>query len=57
MTQESLQPGVVGVRDQSWPLFWEQRDKACSFFMGAASIGKSDSISLLSGEWNFVVTP
>lgn len=36
---------------------WEQQDKALQHSCGAVGFGKSDSISLLSGEWNFVVTP
>lgn len=31
--------------------------KPYSILVGAAGSGKSDSVSLLSGEWNSVVTP
>lgn len=33
------------------------RTKLSGILVGAMGFGKSDSISLLSGEWNFVVTP
>lgn len=33
------------------------RTKPSSVLVGAVGFGKSDSVSLLSGEWNFVVTP
>lgn len=33
------------------------RTKPYSILVGAVGFGESDSVSLLSGEWNFVVTP
>lgn len=54
----SLQPGLVGVRGPGCEfLSGNSRTKLCSILVGAMGFGKSDSISLLSGEWNFVVTP
>lgn len=54
----SLQPGLVGVGGPGCDcLSGNSRTKLCGILVGAMGFGKSDSISLLSGEWNFVVTP
>lgn len=54
----SLQPGLVRVGGPGCDcLSGNSRTKLCSILVGAMGFGKSDSISLLSGEWNFVVTP
>lgn len=53
----SVRPGLVRVGVPGASACQATAGQSPQHPVGAIGFGKSDSISLLSGEWNFVVTP